>query len=196
MGGGGDPCHGRWISFGRFRCTHSSLTLDPDSFSIFSGNKLKSRPTKGKKPAAHFEADPFTTNALLWSKYMDNTVNQGKLSLRDNKIYIPSNGSYYIYTQASYHGKDCSKVGFDYLSHVVLHHFDEATPDRSLLSSQKTLCGGQSGNTSMPANSWRKSLFQGGIFELNKGDYIYTFTRGEDYLAREPGDTYIGLYAL
>ncbi|XP_063289332.1 lymphotoxin-alpha-like [Pelobates fuscus] len=144
------------------------------------------------KPAAHFEADPFVRNNLLWTNDTDNGINQGQLSLIDNKVYIPSDGFYYIYTQATFSGHSCPQLMQILLSHVVLLQHDPEDDDKILLSAQKTACVEGATTTS----SWRRSIFQGGVFKLKKGNLVYTNTTKEKNLNLEPGQTYFGIYAL
>ncbi|KAM8952757.1 lymphotoxin-alpha-like [Pelodytes ibericus] len=156
-------------------------------------NHERPRPSqRGKQPAAHYEADPMTLDYLLWSNDTENTFSQGKLSLRDNKVYIADNGLYYVYTQATFRGSSCSQRSSVLLSHDVVLFSSHYGLEVNLLSAQKTPCGELGQHTS----NWSRSIFQGGIFELQKGNLLYTRTQGEDYLSRDSGQTYLGVYAL
>ncbi|XP_053330071.1 lymphotoxin-alpha-like [Spea bombifrons] len=164
-----------------------------------SGLKIRSKPTKGgKKPAAHFEVDSYKGNTILWRNDTDNAFFQGGLSLKDNKVYIPGNGLYYVYTQATFRGRKCPAQSS--ISHAVLLQSGPYGQVINLLSAQKTACGEQPTETPSSDHGrtqrWSRSIFQGGIFDLEKGDLLYTTTNGQEYLSWTSGESYLGVYAL
>ncbi|XP_063794697.1 tumor necrosis factor-like [Pseudophryne corroboree] len=152
-----------------------------------------------ERPAAHFEADSITEGSLNWTTGGDNSFSQGGLVLTDNKLYIQRTGLYFLYTQATFGGDHCPPERENLLSHSLILHSKEHGEPMQLLDAQKTACGEQPRPTSasrQPGAKWRKTIFQGAAFKLNKGDFLYTVTKGSDYLRTDMGANYFGIYAL
>ncbi|XP_053577940.1 lymphotoxin-alpha isoform X1 [Bombina bombina] len=169
------------------------------------GDHLKN--TKdNKKPAAHFEADPFSQHRLIWRSDTDNSFTRGGLLLSNNTLRIVNDGLYFVYTQATFEGRGCPHGISISLSHGVALLSGQYPEETPLLSAQKTACGDLArGKTMSPSvlsslgivgPVWSRAIFQGGVFSLEEGDLLYTVTEGTDYVRLGPGEAYFGVYAL
>ncbi|MEE6515269.1 hypothetical protein FKM82_023888, partial [Ascaphus truei] len=178
------------------------------SLSYFPGLQSKLKNTKqNKKPAAHFEGDPYTHGSLLWRSDTANTFARGGLTLRNNTLHVASAGLYFVYTQASFLGRGCPRTGGPVsLSHGVALLSDQYPQEMPLLSTGKTACRELAGQTSRPPaakpgpdpadRTWARAIFQGGTFALEEGDVLHTVTEGGEYLRLGPGEAFFGAYAL
>ncbi|XP_072286140.1 lymphotoxin-alpha-like [Pyxicephalus adspersus] len=151
-----------------------------------------------KKAAAHLEATLPINGSLKWTTDTDSAFVNGELSLINNEVYIKQKGLYFVYTQATFKIVDCPGTSF-LLSHAVILKSIRQQDRIQLLHAQKTVCEEKksSQSTNLPVSlGWRKSIFQGGVFQLEKGDKLYTDTLQMSNLLHEGGETYFGLYAL
>ncbi|XP_044124662.1 lymphotoxin-alpha-like [Bufo gargarizans] len=149
------------------------------------------------RPAAHFQVDPFIWDSLTWTPNIDNAFTQGSLILKNNKLHIEQKGLYFIYSQVTFGGKQCP-LDKNLVSLTVILESTEHKDKMQLLRSDKTPCelsGAISANKGSRAG-WNKSIFQAGAFQLKKGDILSVVVTGTDYLKRENGATYFGIYAL
>ncbi|KAM5145633.1 lymphotoxin-alpha-like [Mantella aurantiaca] len=159
------------------------------------GNKGKNR---GQIPAAHLEATTPINGSLIWTNNTESTFVHGDISLINNEVHINQKGLYFVYTQATFDIIACPKKISFLLSHAVIltsiRHGDKI----QLLHAQKTVCEEKNAGPSrhIVGLGWRKSLFQGGVFQLEKDDVLYTHTSEMSYLMGQDGATYFGLYAL
>lgn len=114
-------------------------------------------------------------------------------------MHIKQTGLYFVYTQATFDIVACLKGKPILLSHAVILNSTRQGAIIQLLHAQKTVC--EEKNAGKPKNAvvtlgWRKSIFQGGVFQLEYGDVLYTHTLEMNYLLGQNGATYFGLYAL
>ncbi|XP_077148653.1 lymphotoxin-alpha-like [Ranitomeya variabilis] len=151
-----------------------------------------------EKPAAHFQANPSILDSLTWTTETYYSFSQGNLSLEDNKLLVKHKGLYFIYTQAMFGGKPCPQQNKNLVSLNVMLDSVMENDNVQLLRADKTPCEQpqpRSKNSgSIP--EWRKSIFLGAVFQLEKGDKLYITTLGTEFLRRERGTTYFGAYAL
>ncbi|XP_069798906.1 lymphotoxin-alpha-like [Dendropsophus ebraccatus] len=152
-----------------------------------------------ERPAAHFqvEPDPPNPSTLNWAPNIENSFSQGELKLVDNELHIQQTGLYFIYTQATFGGLQCPK-NLNIVSLTVILYSDEHEEKMQLLRADKTPCEQPEVTTVNKGNraGWNKSIFLGGAFRLVKGDKLYVVTTGTEYVKRENGATYFGVYAL
>ncbi|XP_018420262.1 PREDICTED: lymphotoxin-alpha-like [Nanorana parkeri] len=162
------------------------------SFSSSKGKKEKERRTRTR-------ATTPINGVLIWTNNTESTFINGNLSLINNEVHINQKGLYFVYTQVTFEVVTCPKLTSFLLSHAVILKSIRQEAPIQLLHAQKTVCeekkAGQSTNGQLGLG-WRKSIFQGGVFQLEKGDKLYTHTSEMSYLLGLDGATYFGLYAL
>ncbi|XP_073404765.1 lymphotoxin-alpha-like [Dendrobates tinctorius] len=150
-----------------------------------------------EKPAAHFQANPSILDSLTWTTETYYSFSQGNLSLEDNKLLVKHRGLYFIYSQAMFGGKPCPQQNKNLISLNVMLDSVMENAKVQLLRADKTPCEQpQPYKNSRNTPEWRKSIFLGAVFHLEKGDKLYVKTLGTEFLRRERGTTYFGAYAL
>ncbi|XP_077339114.1 lymphotoxin-alpha-like [Lithobates pipiens] len=154
---------------------------------------------RGQIPAAHLEAVTPINGSLIWTNNTESAFVHGGLSLTNNEVHIKQKGLYFVYTQATFDIVACLKDKPFLLSHAVILNSIQLQDKIQLLHAQKTVCeekiAGKPKNSAVTLG-WRKSIFQGGVFQLENGDVLYTHTLEMNYLLGQGGATYFGLYAL
>lgn len=135
---------------------------------------------------------------LEWLTSQGQAFAQGNLVLRDNRIYIPKTGLYFVYSQASF---SVSCGGNDEplpLSHRIWLHDDSKGGDVSLMSGERSACqraGGSEG--SGPAGyNWHNTIYLGAVFKLKRNDWLRTETSPLSKVEQEEGKTFFGVFAL
>ncbi|XP_076832467.1 tumor necrosis factor b (TNF superfamily, member 2) isoform X2 [Brachyhypopomus gauderio] len=139
--------------------------------------------------------------SLQWVSDVDQSFSKGGLKLKDNAIVIPSDGIYYVYTQASF-TLQCQSSGED--ADVTLNHAvswsSPASPSapgnqKYLLDGVKSVC-----QSSMQGQKNDESLhdviYLGAIFRLHKGDKLSTETNHGDKIDDQGSKTFFGVFKL
>uniref|UniRef100_A0A667WQZ7 Tumor necrosis factor n=1 Tax=Myripristis murdjan TaxID=586833 RepID=A0A667WQZ7_9TELE len=129
---------------------------------------------------------------------------QGGFKLQDNKIIIPRTGLYFVYSQASFRvtcndEDDNGNAGrhFTPLSHTVLRFSDSIGGDASLMSVVRSACQSSAHEDSTRiGEGWYNALYLGAVFQLNKGDKLWTETNQLAELETEGDKTFFGVFAL
>ncbi|KAM7421413.1 hypothetical protein PAMA_015509 [Pampus argenteus] len=139
------------------------------------------------------------TNKLEWKNGQGQAFAQGGFQLVDNKIVIPQAGLYFVYSQASFrvscsdgdeHGEGKRLTP---LSHIIWRDSDSVGSKTSLMSAVRSACqqaaqGGEQG--------WYNAIYLGAVFQLNKGDKLWTETSQLSELETDDGKTFFGVFAL
>ncbi|KAM9323896.1 lymphotoxin-alpha [Gastrophryne carolinensis] len=149
------------------------------------GSRNQAR-NRANRSAAHLEADAHNMTNLLWTDDSENSFIHGSVKLLNNELHITQSGLYFVYSQATYSSEYCNNVT-PLLSHSVILKSVKQNDEVDLLLGVKTVNG---------EKVWKRSIFQGAVFELTAGDTLYTNTSGMQCLLRLRGTTYFGLYAL
>ncbi|XP_029441372.1 tumor necrosis factor-like [Rhinatrema bivittatum] len=149
---------------------------------------------KANKPAAHLHGY-YKDGKLTWSDDAledpdDDDVVLNKMEVQDNQLIVPSGGLYFVYTQVVYTGRSCQK-GPLHLTHTVNHLSTEFTKWEPILSASKTACESRG-----YGEVWFQTLYQGGVFRLNKGDRLSTATSEVAHLFVSSSQAYFGAVAL
>ncbi|KAE8585341.1 hypothetical protein XENTR_v10021282 [Xenopus tropicalis] len=143
---------------------------------------------KGDKLAAHFTGAK-ENDKLVWNKYDPDSSIAEKM-LKDNSIVIPENGLYFVYTQVSFTGPDCQRDPL-HLTHTVNIKPESYPKNDPILTSMKTVCEVRSGS------AWFQSIYEGGIFNLEKGSVISTETEHTELLDDDKeSKIYLGILAV
>ncbi|KAM4640574.1 tumor necrosis factor-like [Discoglossus pictus] len=129
---------------------------------------------------------------LMWeeSSLMDSELEGTKIKLKDNSLVIPRDGLYFVYTQVAFTGLSCPGTKTLYLTHTVNKwspSYEELVP---ILTSTKSVC-------EVPSSSaWFRSIYQGGLVYLEKGDVLSTDTTELKHLDEDPAQVYFGVLAV
>ncbi|KAI4880046.1 hypothetical protein NFI96_019920, partial [Prochilodus magdalenae] len=159
------------------------------------------------KAAIHLSAryNSKYTQSVEWRDNEGQSFKQGGLSLVHNKIRIPHNGFYFVYSQASYR-VNCSsgsEEGQDmpivYLSHMVQRWSSSYDNEKPLLNAVRTACKlAPLSPEEEEVEPWFTAIYVGAVFKLQAGDLLYT-EMSKDRLREvetEGGKTFFGVFAL
>ncbi|KAL6457526.1 hypothetical protein MHYP_G00344890 [Metynnis hypsauchen] len=141
-------------------------------------------------------------------KWLDNdgqSFKEGGLKLQNNKIHIPHDGLYFVYSQASYrvscssHANGSDKGAMVQLSHIVYRWSDSYDDDKPLLSAVRTACKKA---TKQPeeddGETWFSAIYLGAVFKLKAGDRLRTkmMEKMLPQVETDQGTTFFGVFAL
>nr|XP_004671940.1 lymphotoxin-alpha [Jaculus jaculus] len=140
------------------------------------------------KPAAHLVGDPSIPKSLSWRANTDRAFLRHGFSLNNNSLLVPTSGLYFVYSQVVFSGEGCSPAPV-YLAHEVQLFSSQYPSHVPLLSAQKSVCPGLHG-------PWVRSMYQGAVFLLSKGDQLSTHTEGVFHLHFSPSSVFFGAFAL
>lgn len=129
--------------------------------------------------------------AVTWLNDVDQAFANG-IDNTEDKIVVPRSGLYFVYSQVSFKGQ-CKKGQPVYLSHNIERLAVSYTEKRNLLSASKTACVETHGSSK---DIWYKSIYQGAVFKLEKGDTLSTKTGGVDKLVVDGGNSFFGVFEL
>ncbi|KAG7216543.1 hypothetical protein INR49_002030 [Caranx melampygus] len=162
------------------------------------------------KAAIHLEGsynedDEMSKDKLEWKSGQGQAFAQGGFRLQDNKIIIPQTGLYFVYSQASFR-VFCSDVEeeeeagkrFRPLSHRIWRHSDSLGGKASLMSAVRSACQttAQEEDSYRDGRGWYNTIYLGAVFQLNKGDKLWTETNQLSELDTDEGKTFFGVFAL
>lgn len=125
-----------------------------------------------------------------WVTGVDQAFEQGGLKLENNKIHIPANGLYFVYSQVSY-AIQCNSDDDNFLSHVILRYTDAVGKDMPLQSSAHSVCQSHEGESTTYS-----TVYLGAVFQLNEGDRLSTVTTRVADVEEDYAKTFFGVFAL
>ncbi|KAM7383043.1 hypothetical protein PAMP_002730 [Pampus punctatissimus] len=137
------------------------------------------------------------TNKLEWKNGQGQAFAQGGFQLVDNKILIPQSGLYFVYSQASFRVSCSDGDGegkrLTTLSHRIWRDSDSVGSKTSLMSAVRSAC-----QQAAPGDEhgWYNAIYLGAVFQLNKGDKLWTETNQLSELETDDGKTFFGVFAL
>ncbi|RVE63110.1 hypothetical protein OJAV_G00165100 [Oryzias javanicus] len=138
--------------------------------------------------------------ALKWADDVGHAFSRGGFKLVKNEIIIPSEGLYFVYSQASF-AVSCSGDGGagtsrspTQLSHRIKRFSDSIGNETSVMSALRSVC--QSGAQVGAGHNWYNAIYLGGVFSLNRGDRLWTETSPVSELEEDDGNTFFGVFAL
>nr|ASW22528.1 tumor necrosis factor alpha type 1 [Argyrosomus regius] len=157
------------------------------------------------KAAIHLEGsyDDTVTDKLEWKNGQGQAFAQGGFRLVNNQIIIPQTGLYFVYSQASFRVScnDGDEEGagkrLTPLSHRIWRYSDSIGSRASLMSAVRSACQ----NTAQEDNygvgqGWYNAIYLGAVFQLNRGDKLWTETNQPSELETDEGKTFFGVFAL
>uniref|UniRef100_A0A3Q0T813 Lymphotoxin-alpha n=1 Tax=Amphilophus citrinellus TaxID=61819 RepID=A0A3Q0T813_AMPCI len=155
------------------------------------------------KAAIHLEGSD-SNGQLEWRNGQGQAFAQGGFKLEDNKIIIPHTGLYFVYSQASFRvtcgnsgGDEEAERGLTALSHRIWRYSESIGSRSSLMSAVRSACQNTVQEDDFTdEQSWYNAIYLGAVFQLNKGDTLWTETNPLSELETEDGRTFFGVFAL
>nr|AAP76392.1 tumor necrosis factor a [Pagrus major] len=159
------------------------------------------------KAAIHLEGsydeDEGSKDQVGWKSGQGQAFAQGGFRLVDNKIVIPQTGLYFVYSQASFRvscsdGEEEGAGGHHTpLSHRISRSSESMGSDVSLMSAVRSACQNTAQDDSYSdGRGWYNTIYLGAVFQLNRGDRLWTETNQLSELETEEGKTFFGVFAL
>ncbi|XP_044064202.1 tumor necrosis factor b (TNF superfamily, member 2) isoform X2 [Siniperca chuatsi] len=159
------------------------------------------------KAAIHLEGNyddsKSVKDQLEWRNGQGQAFAQGGFQLVNNQIVIPQTGLYFIYSQASFRVScsDADEEGagkhLTPLSHRIWRYSDSIGNRASLMSAVRSACQDTAQEDSYRAgHGWYNAIYLGAVFQLNKGDRLWTETNQPSELETDEGKTFFGAFAL
>ncbi|XP_022421815.1 tumor necrosis factor [Monodon monoceros] len=170
----------------------------PTGYSIISplAQTLRSSSkTSSNKPVAHVVANLSAQGQLRWLNTYANTLLANSVKLEDNQLVVPTDGLYLIYSQVLFRGQGCPSTHL-FLTHTISRIAVSYQTKVNLLSAIKSPCQRETPEGA-EAKPWYEPIYQGGVFQLEKGDRLSAEINLPDYLDfAESGQVYFGIIAL
>lgn len=137
---------------------------------------------------------------LEWRNGQGQAFAQGGFRLVNNQIIIPQTGLYFVYSQASFRVScnegDEEKKRLAPLSHRIWRYSDAVGSKASLMSAVRSACQITAQEDSHRiGEGWYNTIYLGAVFQLNKGDKLWTETNQLAELETEEGKTFFGVFA-
>ncbi|XP_050984645.1 tumor necrosis factor b (TNF superfamily, member 2) [Labeo rohita] len=149
------------------------------------------------KAAIHLHGEHSSSlpnDSLKWVSGVDQSFEQGGLKLDDNKILIPADGLYFVYSQVSYSiqcNPDEDELTQKFLSHSIWRYTDAVTDWKPLQNSAHSVCQSQEdGKTTY------STIYLGAVFKLMQGDKLSTKTSHAAEVEENYAKTFFGVFAL
>ncbi|XP_039624621.1 tumor necrosis factor a (TNF superfamily, member 2) [Polypterus senegalus] len=158
---------------------------------VYHKRSLKPNATDSGKPATHLQASVSDASELHWRNDVDQAFHVNGLKLQGNNLLVPKTGLYFVYSQASFTG-DCKDGETVYLLLSIQRKAISYLENRPLLSSMKTVCGDAKDSKDV----WFKSIYQGAVFKLEKGDLLETNISDVSKLDTASGKTFFGAFHI
>ncbi|XP_071763213.1 tumor necrosis factor b (TNF superfamily, member 2) [Centroberyx gerrardi] len=138
-----------------------------------------------------------------WRNDQGQAFAQGGFRLEDNRIIIPKTGLYFVYSQASFRvscndgDEESAGKHLAPLSHRIWRLSDSIGSRVSLMSAVRSACQRATHEDSYRVGEgWYNAIYLGAVFQLNKGDKLWTETNQLEELETEGGKTFFGVFAL
>ncbi|XP_040900414.1 tumor necrosis factor b (TNF superfamily, member 2) [Toxotes jaculatrix] len=158
------------------------------------------------KAAIHLEGsyeDESLEKQLEWKDGQGQAFAQGGFQLVNNQIVIPRTGLYFVYSQASFRVScsDGNEEGagrhFTPLSHRIWRFSDSVGRKVSLMSAVRSACQTTAQEGSYrDGQGWYNAIYLGAVFQLYRGDKLWTETNQLSELETDAGKTFFGVFAL
>ncbi|XP_075042007.1 tumor necrosis factor-like [Mixophyes fleayi] len=142
-----------------------------------------------KRLAAHMKGQVNGGN-IQWQHSTINVFKDNDIHLKGNKLEIPKQGLYFVYTQVVFTGKNCLNTKKKDLRHTVKRETESYEKELAILTSTKTVCEVSS------ESSWTQPIYQGALFILDEGDILSTETTNLELLNPNDGQVYFGILAI
>ncbi|XP_029959493.1 tumor necrosis factor-like isoform X2 [Salarias fasciatus] len=191
-----------WFFSGRVENTNPSGQTRAQSGSDRTDlQETLSRISSGAKAAVHLEGSCDEEDGggsgggqrLRWRADQGQAFDQGGFRLWNGSVVVPRSGLYFVYSQASFRVACGAGPVPVPLSHGVWRHSDSQGGGAPLMSAVRSACRGPA-----PADGrgWYDAVYLGGVFQLRRGDRLWTETNRPTLLETDDGRTFFGAFAL
>ncbi|XP_070691231.1 tumor necrosis factor b (TNF superfamily, member 2) [Pempheris klunzingeri] len=150
-----------------------------------------------------YEEGESLSDQIEWRNGQGQAFAQGGFRLENNQIVIPQTGLYFVYSQASFRVScnDGDEEGAGKrlmpLSHRIWRDSDSVGSKVSLMSAVRSACQNTAQEDSYRVGQgWYNAIYLGAVFQLNKGDKLWTETNQPSELETDEGKTFFGVFAL
>lgn len=147
--------------------------------------------------------DESLNDQLEWKNGQGQAFAQGGFRLVNNQIVIPQTGLYFVYSQASFRvscsdgDEEGAAKRLTPLSHRIWRYSDSIGNRASLMSAVRSACQNTAQEDSYRVGQgWYNAIYLGAVFQLNKGDKLWTETNQPSELETDEGKTFFGVFAL
>ncbi|CAM5159466.1 unnamed protein product [Eretmochelys imbricata] len=188
---------------GRWKCLSiCSFLLLMGATAVFAllhfrnGGPVVSQDPKEPRSSGHTQQLTSTdSKELIWTDEVAHTMMQNGMALVNNKLVVPSDGLYFIYSQVVFKGDKCPEESI-YLQHTIFRYSVEYPENVALLRAIKSFCEGSKAAKNEKGVQF-ESIYQGAVFQLMKGDEISSEIHSAQYLdLNSNGQVYFGVIAL
>ncbi|KAI4884227.1 hypothetical protein NFI96_011598 [Prochilodus magdalenae] len=131
---------------------------------------------------------------LQWVNGVDQSFSAGGLKLENNQIVIPSDGLYFVYSQASFHVPCLPDQELSYSVWWSSHSISFA--ERSILNGVKSACQTSTEEEVENGKYVYEVIYLGAVFRLYKGDKLSTDTEQLEYIEKQSSKTFFGVFEL
>ncbi|XP_072547080.1 tumor necrosis factor b (TNF superfamily, member 2) [Salminus brasiliensis] len=152
------------------------------------------------KAAIHLHVSGAVDGSLQWASGADQSFAMGGLKLENNEIVIPSNGLYFVYSQASFDVM-CESIERDEESGTLLSYAIQwSSPAASsipkyLLNGVKTVACQSSEEEGNDEHVY-EIIYLGAVFKLYKGDKLSTDANHLAHIDKHSSKTFFGVFQL
>ncbi|XP_016123542.1 tumor necrosis factor-like [Sinocyclocheilus grahami] len=176
---------------------------------VFSDKQISTPSEQGKmlkqiaertKAAIHLHGEHNSnsqSDSLQWVSGVDQSFEQGGLKLVDNKIHIPADGLYFVYSQVSY-ATQCNldeanedDAAQKFLSHSIWRYTDAVGDWKPLQNSAHSIC-----QSLEDRKTTYSTIYLGAVFKLMEGDKLSTKTTYVANVEEDYAKTFFGVFAL
>ncbi|XP_066533397.1 tumor necrosis factor-like [Hoplias malabaricus] len=186
--------------------SHRELTAPQQSTSTPAPHQQMLKHIKSKAKAAihlHVSGSNVRNQPLQWVNGVDQSFSTGGLKLENSEIVIPSDGLYFVYSQASFE-VPCQSDEEETDSNMPLSYrirwSSQAAPskdnERYLLSGVKSTCQPSSEHKQESEEPTYEVIYLGAVFSLYKGDRLSTEANHLSHLRTQSSKTFFGVFEL
>ncbi|KAK1895782.1 Tumor necrosis factor [Dissostichus eleginoides] len=186
---------------------HTDALIDKDTAEKTDRHTALRRISSKAKAAIHlegiYEEGKSLEDQLEWRSGQGQAFAQGGFRLVNNQIVIPQTGLYFVYSQASFRvscsdgDEEGAGKGLTPLSHRIWRYSDSISSKASLMSAVRSACQNTAQEDSYrDGQGWYNAIYLGAVFQLNRGDRLWTETNQLSELETDEGSTFFGVFAL
>ncbi|XP_071614030.1 CD40 ligand [Heliangelus exortis] len=124
-------------------------------------------------------------SVLEWQKTMYGPMDDNSISYQEGKLKVEEAGLYYIYSQVSFCTKPATSAPFTLYIYLYL----PMEEDRLLLKGLNT-------HSNSSPHCDLQSIWEGGVFELRKGDMVFVNVTDSTRVNYRHGSNYFGIFKL
>ncbi|XP_068179530.1 tumor necrosis factor b (TNF superfamily, member 2) isoform X2 [Antennarius striatus] len=176
---------------------HTAEKTDPQ----YTLRRISSKAKAAIHLEGSYDEDEEVDKPLEWRSGQGQAFAQGGFQLANNQIIIPQTGLYFVYSQASFrvscNDGEGARRRLTPLSHRIWRDSDSIGSKASLMSAVRSACQNTAQEDGyIVGQGWYNAIYLGAVFQLNRGDKLWTETNQLSALETEDGKTFFGVFAL